>query len=78
MNISQKQINNLKILKKCMHVRFYISNIIIFYLFNKFPNLLNSISIDIYNNKINYMQYNNILYNNEYSSILLPSNLLDD
>ena len=77
MNISQKQINNLKILKKCMNIRFYISNIIIHCLFNKFPNLLNSISIDVYNNRINYVKYNNILFN-EYSTILLPSNLLDD
>jgi hypothetical protein len=79
MNISQKQINNLKIIKKCMCVRFYISNAIIHSLFNKFPNLLNSIMTDVYNNnRISYIEYNNILYNNEYSTILLPSNLLDD
>ena len=34
---------------------------------------------DVYNNnRIDYIEYNNILYNNEYSTILLPSNLLDD
>ena len=78
MNISTKLINNLKIIKKCMYIRFYISNTIIHNLFNKFPNLLNNIMIDIYNIKMHNIQYNNILYNNEYSNILLPSNLLDD
>jgi hypothetical protein len=78
MNILQKKKNNLLILKKCMYVRFYISNIIICNLFNKFPNLLNDIMVFISFNKINNnMECNNILYS-ENIDILLPSNLLDD